>query len=435
MKRFLTLMLMALERLIPILGIMRLGPGRLVAVVLATAAHLLPLIGCAFLGWDPIALLLAYWVELALVDLVLVAVLVGVLISGIAGMGNKTPDPMKEALSLFGGWKGWVIFLAVWFVYFAGILGGNLYVICEMAKSHYGLTGAAEALEHLAGLFLPPPGGITAFPGSMSASLALMIFSGLVTLWLQFFRSDWKRGRKVAHIFVAKPLVRAIIMAVVLGITPWGYGPDRLPALATVAAMALAMILLDQRIGLIDHDFGPEGGGDPRFETPYGALVNFGFQIFFLVISSCILISSLFAIELHDRIQKHPVEVSGVIVAARAPEEEKQSAVSGGYWWIIDVEYPAGKNQSMRHILHDIKVCLPSESSPRDGAIRVIHEEGNPRNAFVDSYEDRNRPRNMLIYGIIVSVFGIAAWWAVGRLTGKPPAGRSRGEGNIPDWS
>ena len=147
-------MLMALERLIPILGIMRLRPARIVAVILATAAHLLPLIGCAFLGWDPIALLLAYWVELALVDLVLVAVLAGVLISGIAGTGSKEPDPMKDALSLFGGWKGWFIFLAVWFVYFAEHTGRK--PIRDLQKWRNPITAwprRGRALEHLARSF------------------------------------------------------------------------------------------------------------------------------------------------------------------------------------------------------------------------------------------------------------------------------------------
>lgn len=284
-----------------------------------------------------------------------------------------------------------------------------------MAKSHYGLASLAAAFEHLTRRFMPPSGGISAFLGSVSASLALMILSSLVSLWLQFFRSDWKRGRRVAHVFVAKPLVRVFIMAVVLGITPWGYGPDRLPALATVAAMALAMIILDQRIGLIDHDFGPEGGGDPRFETPHGALLNFGCRVFLLLMSTSILISSFFALEYHARILKNPVAVNSVIVGSRVPEEEKVSVISGGYWWIIDVEYPAGKDPGRHLILHDIKVCLPSGSDPRGSSIRVIHEAGNPRNAFVDLYEDRNKPRDMLIYGIIVFAFGLAAWWAIGR--------------------
>ena len=418
MNRILSPILAALEGLLPILGVTRLGGRRAAAALLATAAHLVPLLGCVFSGWDPVVVLLAYWIDLALVIVFILAALAVFLASRFTGVpggaslaGYGLPGILERSGGGFGVWAG---FLAAWTVFFGALMGANLRVLGALAESHYGLENLSAAFLRLAEGFSPPAGGLAAFLDSEAASLALMVLSSAVTLGLEFFGGDEKRRGKGAYLFLVKPLVRVMAMVLVFG-NAMAFGSDRLPALATVSVMAAAMALIDQRIALIDHDFGPRGKGDARFATPHGALMNFGFQVLLIILSASFLVSSLFAMERRNRIMADPVTVQGVIVASRVPDEEDTRTVFGGYWRFVDVEYPAEEDRSRRFLLRDIKVHLPTASDPRGGRMRIIHEAANPRNAFADVPEDRHGPRNMLIRGVILFVLGLAAWWAVGR--------------------
>ena len=66
-------------------------------------------------------------------------------------------------------------------------------------------------------------------------------------------------------------------------------------------------------------------------------------------------------------------------------------------------------------MIREVKTLFDSESDPKGKSIRVLYESGNPRNAFIDVYEDRQKPGLMFRQGLILFVFGLAAWWAIDR--------------------
>lgn len=152
---------------------------------------------------------------------------------------------------------------------------------------------------------------------------------------LQLLERDAKFADKGAYDFGVKPPVRLMAMYTVLGCAVW-IEAGHIPALATVAAMCIAMALIDQRTAQIDHDFGPKGDGDARFDTPHGALLNFGVQVLLIIIRASLLISSIFIRERHERILENPVTVSGTIAEARTPDDEGMT-IDGGYFWYVDV--------------------------------------------------------------------------------------------------
>ncbi len=419
MNRFLSFALNALEWLVPLVGITRLGARRVVSVLLATIAHLVPVLGCAFAGWDPVTILLAYWIDLVLVVLILMAVLIVYFSVRLLAAKRVIGGAVLGRFPMIGWWgrdKGAAgqpnlafFFLSLWFVLSAVFMYGCMEVLLGIARSHYGVESLSAAFDRLAKGFLPPSGEFLAFLDSEAASLSLMVLSSVVSLWSQFFARGGDREERFLYVFAVKPMVQVVAMILVLGIAT-----DRLPALATVAAMALAMALIDQRSGLLDHDFGPEGKGDARFKTPHGALLNFGCQVFLLIISASFFMSSVFEKERYERILMHPVAVNGTIVDARPPDDEGRT-IDGGYFWYVDVRYKAGADPARSFTLHNIKVHLFSASEPTGGTIRVIHEAGDPHNAFADVPEERDKPRTMLWRGIIALALGAAAWWSVGR--------------------
>lgn len=122
------------------------------------------------------------------------------------------------------------------------------------------------------------------------------------------------------------------------------------------------MILIDQRVELIDHDFGKDGPGNPGFATPHGALLNFAFQVALIIMGMSFVIQSVVAEKRFERILKNPVTVTGVIAGTHLPDEERYSFVAGKYWWFIDVEYKAekdsGKNQDRCFIRGSYCLCL-----------------------------------------------------------------------------
>jgi hypothetical protein len=306
-----------------------------------------------------------------------------------------------------------IVFL-FWFMFFPGQMAVIFYLLGGIAQSHYELESLSEVFVHLIQGFFPA-GGITVFLQSESASLALMLVSTTVILYFQF---TGKTGEelldKVAYIFTVKPLVRLIAMFIVFGYVTV-FGAERLPAVVTVAVLGFAMALIDQRVELIDHDFGPDGKGDPRFSTPHGALLNFGFQIMLIIMSAVFLIQSVAAERQFERILKNPVKVNGVIVRTHLPDEERYSIVAQKYWWFIDVEYRAVNDQSKSYMIREVKTLFDSGSDPKGKYIGVFYEACNPRNAFIDVNEDRQKPGLMLWQGVILFVLGLAAWWAIGR--------------------
>lgn len=421
--KILSLLLNSLEWLIPIAGITRLGAGRTASVLLATCAHLVPVLGCAFAGWDPVTLLLAYWIDLALVIFILLAVMIVFIVFRFLAAKRITGGECLDNFPIVAWWGRdgeWsrlanvtVALLSVWFVLSAGLMFGCIQMLLEIAQSHYGLENLSAAFGRLAGGFVPPAGGIAAFLCSESGSLALMLLSSVVLLGVEFFERGARRADWGMYIFVIKPLVRIIAMLSVLGCA-MQIGPGRLHAVATVTTMALAMMLIEQRAVLIEHTFRGEAGEDARFQSPHGALLNFGVQVLLLIISASFLVSSVFVKQRYDRIMKHPVEVQGVIIGARPPDDEGMT-IDGGYFWLVDLSYPAGDGTERRFVLRDVKVHVFSASEPKGWIVKVVHEAGDPRNAFADVPEDRDKPRIFLLRGIVAMVLGIAAWWAVGR--------------------
>ncbi len=419
MSRILSFIFNALEWLAPIAGITRLGARRVVSVILATVAHLVPVLGCAFAGWDPVTILLAYWIDLALVVLILLAALFVYFSVRLLAPKRVSGGSVLDRFPVTA-WRGRgkgsagqpnraIFILSFWFVLSAGLMYGCMEMLLGIARSHYGVESLSAAFDRLAKGFLPPSGGVLAFLDSEAASLSLMVVSSVVSLWSRFFPRGGDREERFLYVFMVKPMVQ--VMAMVLAL---GTATDRLPALATVAALALAMALIDQRSELLDHDFGPDGKGDARFKTPHGALLNFGCQVFLIIISASFFMSSVFEKERHERILKQPVAVNGTIVSARPPDDEGRT-IDGGYFWYVDVRYQAGSDPSRSFTLYNIKVHLLSATEPTGGSIRVIHEAGDPHNAFADVPEERDKPGIMLYRGIISFVLGAAAWWAVGR--------------------
>lgn len=423
MNRILSAFLNALELVIPIAGITRLGASRAASVLLATCAHLVPIMGCAFAGWDPVTLLLAYWIDLALVLFILLAVLIVFIVFRFLVAKSITGEERLKKFPVIAWWgrdREWgrlanktAVLLPVWFGFAASLMFGCMQMLLEIAQSHYGLESLSAAFGRLAGGFVPPDGGIIAFLDSESASLALMLLSSAVFLGVALFEKNARRADWGMYLFTVKPMVQIITMLVVLGCA-MQFGPGRLHAVATVAIMALAMMLIEQRAVLIEHDFRGEVREDARFRSPHGALLNFGLQVFLLIISASFLMSSVFVKQRYDRIMKHPVEVQGVIIEARPPDDEGMT-IDGGYFWLVDVQYPASDGAERRFVLRDIKVHVFSASEPKGWIVKVVHEAGNPRNAFVDVPEDRGKPAIFLVRGIIAMVLGVGAWWAVGR--------------------
>ncbi|HQP47416.1 MAG TPA: DUF6498-containing protein [Spirochaetota bacterium] len=419
MNRFLPLALNTLEWLVPLVGITRLGARCVVSVLLATIAHLVPVLGCAFAGWDPVTILLAYWIDLTLVIVILLAVLIVYFSVRLLAAKNVISREVLDHFSIIAWWgcekkaarqlNVITFVLSLWFVLSAVLMYGCMEMLLGIARSHYGVESLTAAFDRLAIGFLPPTGGVSAFLESEAASLSFMMLSSVVSLWSQFFARGGDREERFLYVFMVKPMVQVMVMVLALGTAT-----DRLPALATVSAMALAMALVDQRSELLNHDFGPDGKGDARFKTPHGALLNFGCQLFLFIIGASFFISSVFEKERYDRILSHPVAVKGIIIGARPPDEEGRT-IDGGYFWYVDIRYKVGPDSARSFILHNIRVHLFSVSEPTGGTIRVIHEAGNPHNAFADVPEEREKPKIACIRGIIVLVMCIMAWWAVGR--------------------
>lgn len=411
MNRIINIILTGIEWFIPLIGITRLRRNRIFSVILAAIAHLVPLIGCIFAAWDPVTVMLAYWIELAFMILVMLVILIIILVIRVAEV-KKVAGKDLDAW-YFNPSTIFIVFF-LWLMFFPGEMAVNLHLLGGIAKSHYELKSLSAVFEYLIRGFLPA-GGITVFLQSESASLALMILSCTVTMYFQFSsRTGEELLDKAAYVFAVKPLVRLIAMFLVFGVSTV-FSAERLPAVVTVAVLAFAMILIDQRIELIDHDFGPAGKGDPRFATPHGALLNFGFQIALIIMSAGFLIQAVVAEKQFERILKNPVKVNGVIAGTHLPDEERYSIVAQKYWWFIDVEYRALNDPSKSYIIREVKTLFDSGSDPKGKHMRVIYEAGNPRNAFIDVYEDRQKPGLLFRQGIILFVLGLAAWWGIGR--------------------
>jgi len=416
MKKILSVVFTVFEWSIPVLGISRLGAGRAASVVLASAAHLVPILGCALAGWDPVIMLLAYWIEIAVVALALVLVMAMWLLFRLAGMkvshagpGFTFPDRI-----LRGGPGNRIFFFLLWTAQLSAFLAVNLKVLGGIAQSHYSLETLAASLQHLMHGFLPPGTGIVDFLNSESASLALMVVSGIVSLGFHLSGRGGSSNDAI-YVFMAKPLVRIMAMSLVLGCA-MAFSSYRLPALATVIVMALAMALIDQRVELIGHDYASGKTRNARFATPQGALVNFGLSILIVIVSAHFLVSYFYSRHMHYRVLKNPAVTQGVIIHARSSGGEGDGDASGMSRWIVDARYATERDPSRSHILREIAVQLPSAADPNGLTVRILHEASEPRNAFADTPEEQNIDASMLVYGIILLVLGLPAKWAIARI-------------------
>ena len=416
MKKILSVVFTTLEWAIPVLGLSRLGAGRAASVVLASAAHLVPILGCAFAGWDPVIMLLAYWIEIAIVVLALVLVMAMWLVFRLTVSKANTADSRFNLPDriLRGGPGNRIFLFLIWTAQLSAFLAVNLKVLGSIAQSHYGLETLAASLQHLMRGFLPSGTGIIDYLNSESASLALMVVSGIVSLGLQL-SGRGRSSNDAIYVFIAKPLVRIMAMSLVFGCA-MAFSSYRLPALATVIVMALAMALIDQRVELIGHDYASGKERNARFATPQGALVNFGLSILIVIVSAHFLVSYFHVRHLHYRVLKNPAVTQGVIIHSRSSDGEGDGDTSGMSRWIVDARYAPERDPSRSYVIRNVAVQLPPTADPNGLTVRILHEASEPRNAIADTPEERNIDASMLVYGIILLVLGLPAQWAIARI-------------------
>lgn len=416
MKKILSDVFTVFEWSIPVLGISRLGAGRAASVVLASAAHLVPILGCALAGWDPVIMLLAYWIEIAIVAVALVLFMALWPVFHLAGMkaGHDIPGFTFPDRILRGGTGNRIFIFLLWAAQLSAFLAVNLNALGGIAQSHYGMETPAAALHHLMHGFLPSGTGIIDSLNSESASLALMVVSGIVSLGFQL-SGRGRSSNDAIYVFIAKPLVRIMAMSLVLGCA-MAFSSYRLPALATVVVMALAMALIDQRVELIGHDYASGKKRNARFATPQGALVNFALRILIIIVSAHFLVSHFYTRHMLERVLRNPAVSNGIIIHARASDNEGDVSASGMNRWIVDARYAPERDPSRSYVIRNVAVQLPYVADPNDLTVRILHEASDPRNALADTPEERNIDASMLVYGIILLVLGLPAQWAIARI-------------------